>query len=286
MQNSSNTLDLTQLPWKKVSRSPDEEWLARAATSGRPEAIGDQIVAVFLTTARVVTIKSFGIRFQHRNEDLHFWAEDSLTIRDENLGQHRTIRYDSDDLSCVHVFDDAGRYIETIQRYVAPGMLNPDEQETVRKSKARQLRGVLSELQELHRKDSRQSKDRELRNADRIQRVRTFPQPVAAPARGISSNSASRTQPPTPAELSANDSARATECDLATHTVATRIQFSEKTESHDRTRGFSVAERITTNHRRARRRLTEEQQEESDRAGRERQRAARAADKLAALYGD
>jgi len=287
MQTSSNNPDLSSLPWKRITRSPDEEWLARAAATGKPEAIGDQIVAVFLTTSRVVTIKPHGIRFQHRNEDLHFWQSDTLTLRDEFLGQHRTIRFDADDLSCVHIFDDAGRYVETIQRYVAPGALDPAAMETVRKAKARQLRGVLTELQELHRADSLQAKGRELRNADRVQRVRTFPQPtpIQSGPTPLEAGQVSRNQPQLHVgELQGNDSPRATERDSAAEYGTARVPLSTETEGHDRTRGFKVADRITQNQRTSRRRLTEEQQEESYRVIRERQRTARAADKLAALY--
>jgi hypothetical protein len=173
-------IDLTTLPWSHVTRSPDEEWRARAAQSGAPEPIGDDFAAALLTEARVVTITAQGIRFRLNNREHHFWQEDSLTLVPGHVGQQRTIRYDADDLSCVHVFERTGdsiRYVETLARYIAPHMLNADECGQVLAASQRQSRRVLAELQELHRPEIEAEAQRVLTNAEKLQHVRTFPLP-------------------------------------------------------------------------------------------------------------
>jgi hypothetical protein len=174
-------IDLTTLPWTHVTRSPDEEWRARAAQWGAPEPIGHDFAAAFLTEARVVTITAQGLRFQLHNREHHFWQEDSLTLQPNHIGQQRTIRYDADDLSCVHVFERTGatiRYIETINRYEAPHMLDAAACGKVLAASQRQARRVLAELEELKRPEILAETRRVLTNAEKIQHVRTFPIPA------------------------------------------------------------------------------------------------------------
>jgi hypothetical protein len=174
-------IDLTTLPWTHVTRSPDEEWRARAAQWGAPEPIGHDFAAAFLTEARVVTITAQGLRFQLHNREHHFWQEDTLTLQPNHIGQQRTIRYDADDLSCVHVFERTGatiRYIETINRYEAPHMLDAAACGKVLAASQRQQRRVLAELEELKRPEILAETRRVLTNAEKIQHVRTFPIPA------------------------------------------------------------------------------------------------------------
>ena len=188
-------IDLTTLPWTHVTRSPDEEWRARAAQWGAPEPIGHDFAAAFLTEARVVTITAQGLRFQLHNREHHFWQEDTLTLQPNHIGQQRTIRYDADDLSCVHVFERTGatiRYIETINRYEAPHMLDAAACGKVLAASQRQQRRVLAELEELKRPEILAETRRVLTNAEKIQHVRTFPiSPTPAPTRTPSPFSAS-----------------------------------------------------------------------------------------------
>lgn len=296
--------DPSTLPWKRISRSPDEEWLARALRTGRPEPIADSFVAAFLLTSRSVTIKPDGIRFQIGNEDLHFWEEGTLTVRDEFLGQIRTVRYDVDDLSFVHVFDEEGRYIETISRYAAPGMLDAEAQATVLAAKKRHVRAVVEELQQLHAPDTRAAVDREIRNADRVQRIRTFPAPAnteqEGAARVVDSEEeqprdiltdkptnavSSRMASPSPSASSRVDGsglplsadAPVTEADSLTHTIR-----QSRSDGHSRRSEFSVASKIATEGNRVRREHGVALSEEAARALRNKRRIQ----KLSAVYED
>ena len=187
-------IDLMSLPWTKVTNSPDEEWQSRELRWGRAEPLTDAQVAAILTTSKPVTVRCDGIRFAVGNVDYHFFEEESVSIHAAQNGPLLlTARYDADDLACVHLFERAGesiRYVETVARYIAPGVTDKAALAAQLAIKKRAVRRLVGELNELHEPDTRAALAREVSNQEKLQHVRTFP----VPSNGRSQKSAVRSQ--------------------------------------------------------------------------------------------
>ena len=171
-----------------VTRSPDEEWQARSSAWGWPEPLSDAVVAAFLMKTRQVTVRASGIELTEGREDLRFWQEDSILIQQSLEGAlSLPAKLDPDDPSCIHLFRYVGEaakqnleYIETIARYVAPQFSDKEALAKVLAAKKRQINRLHAELAEDHAFDTQRAAAREISNADKLQRVRTFP--ITAPA--------------------------------------------------------------------------------------------------------
>jgi hypothetical protein len=178
-----NPADLATWKAELVTCSPDEEFAARAQRWGWPERLDDKIVAAFLLDSTTVTVRPDGIRLVIGQERPLYWREDSILIQEAFQGALEVpAKLDPNDLTVIHLFryvgDPAKRnlaYVESIARYIAPAFTDKDAMAEVLAAKKRQINRLYDGMQQDHQIDTEAAAQREIRNADKLQRIRTFP---------------------------------------------------------------------------------------------------------------
>jgi hypothetical protein len=187
---------------RRTAVSPAEEFQLR---SGEIQPISDALAACILSckgraqvTAKGIRIKreDLGPEFSTRLGGVLFWHVDSLVCSDTTRRESKVFyvlnRRKPD---CIHLLDDAGRYIETLPAKEKPAVLDTEAQARALAADKRAIGRVGRRLQDLHGEetwaaleDARHNKDMATRYAQTFDPPGTDPAQAPQPARSPSAD--------------------------------------------------------------------------------------------------
>lgn len=121
--------------YRKVTRSPAEELAARVARFGTPEALPNALAAILMAHRDRAEVKPNGIKIVIDKKPYRYWHEDSVVCgKPELYGRVLYVRA-IEHLDCIHVLDNAGKYIETLPLAATPDWYSKEAAEEKRKTR-------------------------------------------------------------------------------------------------------------------------------------------------------
>lgn len=162
--------------YRKIQRSPNEEFQARVDRHGRPETIPQSFVALILQKQKRVTVTRNGISFEHQKTRYVYWHENSMTCANE-VGEKVLVTFDRDDMSFVHVLTEQGGYVESIPQKGKVAWFDDEAMKDALTKKSRSLNRDMARFQAVHSDTIQKKADRIVSNAEKMQIVNTFPNP-------------------------------------------------------------------------------------------------------------
>lgn len=162
---------------RKVPRSPTEEFAARVAKHGAMERFPDALAAILLYEHKTPTLtQKSEIAFDINGVEFRFYHPDALTCHPSNAGKQVRVSFDRDDLSCVFVLSEDGRYVETVPRKGKHAWFGKEAGEEIARYK-RVASHVHAHLDRIHAPDNKREMERAQSNAEKIQYLNEFPAP-------------------------------------------------------------------------------------------------------------
>lgn len=164
---------------RKVPRSPIQEFQARSARIGGTDPLPDALAAILFYEHKRPTIDKKGrIIFQLEGTDYKFYHPDCLTCHPANAGKQIRVSFNRDELDCVFVLSDDGRYVETVPRDGKHDWFSKEAGAEIAKYR-RVATHVHEHLKRIHAPDTKAEHERVKSNAEKLQYLNTFPVPGA-----------------------------------------------------------------------------------------------------------
>jgi hypothetical protein len=164
--------------FRKVRRSPDEEFGARVERFGAPARMAESVVALILQKQKFVQVTRNGIGFEWNTDKYQFWHENSATCLNK-VGEKVLVTFDPDEMSAVHVLTEDGRYVETVPQKGKVAWFDDEAMKKALESKARALNADVARFRGIHRATTEEKVARVTRNRERMQIVNTIGMPGA-----------------------------------------------------------------------------------------------------------
>ena len=166
--------------FRKTTRSPFEEMQSRMSR-GTMQPVPDALAALIMQEKRSVKVEPNGFAFEIDCASHRYWSADSRTCHPSNVGQKVLISFDRDNLDCVYVMSDDGRYVETIPEAEKVAWFDPALDEKIREQR-RVAQHVHQGMKRTHAATTKREHYRTKANAEAVQAVNEF-RPPAPPAR-------------------------------------------------------------------------------------------------------
>jgi hypothetical protein len=164
--------------FRKVTRSPNEEFAARVEQYGQPVRIPRSVVALVLKKKRWVTVKPSGILLEINKMKLWYWHQNSATCANR-VGQRVLALFDPDDLACIEIMQADGVWMESIPQKEAVAWFDEDATRAQAEAKGQVLKRQMEDFLETHKPTVEEKDRRILANAEKMQIVNTLPHPEA-----------------------------------------------------------------------------------------------------------
>lgn len=188
-------LEMPPMRIRQVTLSPSEEYAARP---GQVETIPDALAALILSRKTFVEIGPRGVTIDRKELGgrRRFWHADSPLCNEIGNGEKRRVVavWNSLDLSCIHLFNTDGRYLETLPAENQPAVFDQQALSNELAEHRRVHERHRAHLQRLHADDSIAALESARANTAEIKRVVTI-----LPAEGVDSGEAQ----PTPDAIAA-----------------------------------------------------------------------------------
>lgn len=168
--------------WRKVNRSPNEEYTARLARVQPLKKFPDTVVAAFLYNFTELKVSKNGLRMKLAKQPYTFWHANSITCANE-VGKWVNVAYQPDNLDWIAVLNADGGVIEIIPLKSRAAWF--DEEELAKASRAKHAahQRLKDRFEAIHEPTSEERINRHLRNSERMQIVNTLPAPAALASR-------------------------------------------------------------------------------------------------------
>lgn len=166
-----------------VTLSPAEEYARRA---GETEPIPDALAAMILSKKTRVQVTGKGVKITHKDwprpTTRKFWHADSALCNDLAQATPRQVWaiWNPQDLSCIHLLDDAGRYLETLPAEELGDFMDAEKTNRLLADQRRQINRMTAHLEALHAPDIDAEIERTAHNHAEMLRAVTV-QPAALP---------------------------------------------------------------------------------------------------------
>jgi hypothetical protein len=166
-----------ELRYRKVPRSPDEEFAHRIQKLGKLRLFSQAVIALILQKQTFAEVTPSGVNLTYQKTKYKFWHENSLTCANRR-GEKVLATFDPDDMSFVHILTEEGVYVESIPQKNKIAWFDADAMKTELQKKQRSLNRDMKHFQEIHKATSETKINRILTNAEKLQIVNPIPAPT------------------------------------------------------------------------------------------------------------
>lgn len=169
--------------YRKVPRSPDEEFRYRVQKHGTPIHFSQAVIALVLQKQSFAEVGPSGVSITYQKAKYKFWHENSPTCCNKR-GEKVLCTYDPDDMSFIHVLTEDGIYVESIPQKNKIAWFDDAAMKSELQKKQRSINRDMKHFQEIHKPTSESKINRILSNAEKMQIVNTIPAPEGSSAQG------------------------------------------------------------------------------------------------------
>jgi hypothetical protein len=164
----------TNEEYRKVNRSPNEEFTARVMQHGSPKKFPQSVIALILQKQKHITVTKTGIKFDYQGNKFQFWSPTSLVCANQ-VDQRVLVTFDPDAMDFCHVLTDDGRFVESIPQKNKVAWFDDEAMRQAMKDKAYALNRDIARYRDIQQATSEEKATRILSNAEKMQIVNTFP---------------------------------------------------------------------------------------------------------------
>lgn len=168
------TEELHEVTYRKVPRSPDQEFAARIEKYGRPIQFPQSVISLILQKQTRAEVGPSGIAIKFQKTSYRYWSDESAVCHNQR-GEKVLCTFDPDDMSVIHVLTDDGCYIESVPQKNKISWFDDAALRDEMRKKAHSLNRDLAQFQAIHKDTSEEKINRVISNAQKMQIVNTMP---------------------------------------------------------------------------------------------------------------